>query len=478
MIKLITCAILLLIFTSCSTYQMLEGKSRPVFFSPDSSVFNDPDFPQPSITYADLLNIRGYSPNVVELKKGETAKAILYQPTFFIAYDNFLIYPGEHIGIKKAEYNEYTFFKVNGNKRRNRELLFFKAFHKIDQYPAIPNIDNAPLDIILNLEQQLKSEIPKIALASRLRFDSLINACHVSRKFNKLSQGYLKNRYDISVFFLYKKYKDSLQAHDLFKDKCNQLIPLFNDITKRSEFDNTQILFNELVDIVLPYKISKINNEDEFQSCFNAVLNKFNALARDYLLSRLIYYANIKRIQVSPGYMEKYETVCYDKTYKNLVHDVISQQQENDTKASGISNNSLLSVDGKKISGLEDVLVKYKGELILIDFWATWCLPCRVEMPYLKKIIQEYSGNKITFLTVSIDREIQPWRKAIITSNTDVNKNYLLLNPEKSPFAQQNNINSIPRYVLINKDGKIIDADAPRPSDPKLKELLNKYLQE
>ena len=455
---------------------MLEGKSRPVFLTPDSSVFDDPDFPQPIISYNDLQSIRGYSPNVIELKKGEVATAIIHEPTFFLAYDNFLVYPGEHIGIKKTKSNDFVFFKINGNKRRNKELLFFKTFREIDQYPVITYLDSATLDTILHLESEFKSEIQEISHASRLRFDSLIKAYKVSKRFKRLAKYYLKNRYNISLFFLYKKYKDTLQAHGLYKNKCNQLIPLFNCITKRPEFENTQVIFNELMDVVLPYKISKINNEIEFKSCFDTVVNNFNNVARDYLLSRLIYYAYTKRIQVSPSYMEKYETVCYDKTYKSLVSNFISQKQKNDNKANLISNNGLLSVDGKEISSLEDIIAKYNGKLIVIDFWATWCAPCREEMPYLKKLMQEYTEQQTIFLSISIDRETQPWQKAVIASNAEIKNNYLLINVEKSSFVKQFGIHTIPRYILIDKEGKIIDADAPRPSDPSLKELLNQYL--
>ena len=54
---------------------------------------------------------------------------------------------------------------------------------------------------------------------------------------------------------------------------------------------------------------------------------------------------------------------------------------------------------------------------------------------------------------------------------------YLLINSSASSFSQQMQIETIPRYILIDKEGNIVDRDAPRPSDPKLKELIDKYLQ-
>ncbi len=92
---------LLLIVTSCRTYNMLDGKSRPVYLTPDSFVFNDSDYTQQKVYYQDLLNIRGNFVNLVDLKEGKTSFAIIHQPTFFNIYGQFLVYPGERITIKK-----------------------------------------------------------------------------------------------------------------------------------------------------------------------------------------------------------------------------------------------------------------------------------------------------------------------------------------------------------------------------------------
>ncbi|MEJ7680811.1 MAG: TlpA disulfide reductase family protein [Segetibacter sp.] len=276
---------------------------------------------------------------------------------------------------------------------------------------------------------------------------------------------------------LYRQYKDTLQAHGLYRDKCKQLIPVFNSITEKSKFEGVYISFNELANIVLPYKISKITNETEFRSCFDSVENNFIALARDYLLSQLMYRAYTRRIPISSNYLAKYETACFDKSYKKLVYNIKLQQEENDNKAIGIGNNSLLSVDGKTIASLENIITKHRGKLILIDFWATWCAPCRQEMPSLRKLMQEYKEDKVVFVSLSMDKEVQPWRKYVIANNTEIKNNYIISDIEKSTFVKQFGINSILRYMIIDKEGQIINSEAPRPSDPKLKALIDKGLE-
>lgn len=468
-------ATLVIIISSCKSYKMIEGKSKPVYFLPDNSVFINQE-PNPTIAYTDLYKIRGYFGNGVTLQKGKTATAIIQQPTFFFVFDDFLVYPGEHLIIKKGEMNDYVFLKERGNKRRNRELAFFKDFHKIEHYPFIPKLYNATLDSILTFEKQLKIDIPSLIISNRKSFDSLLTNCKVSRKFKRLSKYYLNNKYAAHMFFLYSTYKDTLEAHGLFKEKCNELVPLFNNITEKSEFENTFTVFNELVRIVLPYTIWKINVETEFQTCFDSVLGRFTGVARDNLLSQLMYYAYKKRIPVSNEYLNKYKIYCKEETYKKLVGNVISQQQRIDSISDLTSGNSLLALDGMKISSMEDVLKKHKGKLILIDFWASWCAPCMKEIPYLSTLQKELPGDSIAFLSISMDSEIQPWQKSVVAGNVNIVNSYLLVNASQSAFVKAYNIQTIPRFILIGKNGKIINPDAPKPSDPKLKSLLNKLL--
>lgn len=454
---------------------MLDGKSRPVYLTPDTTVFNDPDFSKQSIYYQDLLNVRGNFPNVIELQKERTSVAIIHQPTLFFIHDYFLAYPREHIIIKKAKYNDFYFLKSNGNKRRNRELSFFPTFHKIESFPIAPSLPYGMIDTILSLERNLKSVIAKSINTSKLLFDSLSKAYKVSKKFKEIAGDYLENRNYISLYSFYNQHKDTLQVHGLFRDKYKDLMSLFNGITKRSKFNGISIIFNEMANEVLPYKFRKIESNIEFSSCFDTVQCYFTGFARDYLLSQLMYVVYKKRILIDADYAHKYMVSCLDKPFKKLISNLNSQQLKNDIKTSYQNTNNLLTVDGKILS-LEDIIAKQKGKLIVIDFWATWCAPCRAELPYLKKLLQEYSEDEIVFINISLDIETQPWKKDLISRNETTN-HYLMVNQDKSSFMKQFGINAIPRYLILNQAGQVVDSEAPNPSDPKLKGLINKYLE-
>lgn len=64
-------------------------------------------------------------------------------------------------------------------------------------------------------------------------------------------------------------------------------------------------------------------------------------------------------------------------------------------------SNKLLSLDGKTVQDLKEVIAKYKGKLVLFDFWASWCIPCREEMPHSSTLKKEYKDKYIVFVTIS-----------------------------------------------------------------------------
>jgi thiol-disulfide isomerase/thioredoxin len=125
---------------------------------------------------------------------------------------------------------------------------------------------------------------------------------------------------------------------------------------------------------------------------------------------------------------------------------------------------------------IENIIEKYRGKLVLVDFWASWCMPCRQEFPYERELMKKYP--KVSFVFVSIDKSTDAWQNASKEYPDMLNKdnNYLLLKSNKDEVLQKIDISSIPRYVLFNKKGEIIDVNAPRPSRKELEILIEKYL--
>ncbi|WP_299886549.1 TlpA disulfide reductase family protein [uncultured Lacinutrix sp.] len=115
-----------------------------------------------------------------------------------------------------------------------------------------------------------------------------------------------------------------------------------------------------------------------------------------------------------------------------------------------------------------------KGKYVYVDVWATWCGPCKAEIPSLKKIEKEYHDKNIAFVSTSIDVADSHQKWVDMVNKEELGGVQLMAdNDWKSKFVVDYGINGIPRFILIDPQGNIVNADAPRPSNPKLKELFN-----
>lgn len=127
--------------------------------------------------------------------------------------------------------------------------------------------------------------------------------------------------------------------------------------------------------------------------------------------------------------------------------------------------------DGKMHS-----LSDYKGKVVLVDVWATWCGPCRGELPHLKKLEEEMEGTDVVFIGVSLDEEKnrEKWKKFLIDEGLP---GVQLFANGWSKITKDYKITGIPRFMVFGRDGNVVESNAPRPSNPALKGMLEAELK-
>lgn len=120
-------------------------------------------------------------------------------------------------------------------------------------------------------------------------------------------------------------------------------------------------------------------------------------------------------------------------------------------------------------------LVDFKGKVVYIDLWASWCAPCRAETPVFKELYNKYKNdNRIVFLSIAVDDGFNDWKKAIEEDKPE----WLQLIDKDRIVSKSYITNTIPKFILINKEGNIVNFDAPRPSSgDELQKLLNTEIE-
>lgn len=121
------------------------------------------------------------------------------------------------------------------------------------------------------------------------------------------------------------------------------------------------------------------------------------------------------------------------------------------------------------INGKEVSLSSLRGKYVYIDCWATWCVPCKGEIPHLKKLEETFHGMNIAFVSISCDRDKAKWEKFVKEQNLT---GIQLWGDEDNEFLRKYRVQGIPRFIFIGPDGRIINPDMTRPSDPKTTEAL------
>ena len=113
------------------------------------------------------------------------------------------------------------------------------------------------------------------------------------------------------------------------------------------------------------------------------------------------------------------------------------------------------------VDGKEHTLTDFRGKYVYIDMWATWCGPCKREMPYLKALEEEFKDAEIVFVGLSVDKDKAAWENMVRKGELTGVQLYL---GTGSSFQEAYRVEGIPRFILLDKNGVIISNDMSRPS--------------
>jgi len=297
-----------------------------------------------------------------------------------------------------------------------------------------------------------KNKISKEAFdlhKKRIKYDSinlLLNKNLFSITYTKNFEDYIE---EDDTFLKYAFYKEFL--HNLIKNKFN---------VNNKKFGNAVLL-----DAKQAYDSIKKNE------------TLFTKKTKSYLLYHYLnQIVESRSIDVSKTYLDDF---IKNNSFKPLnthvknkyLLDLYSLKKE-------IDSVYLIDKYKKKIV-LKDFISQNKGKVIFIDFWASWCAPCIKAFPDSKKLINKYKDDDVIFVFLSIDKNVEDWRKAIEKENLfSYNHSFLAVNYPSASFYKKLELKSIPRYLIYDTKGELAHKNAPSPSSDNIIDVLNEFLNQ
>ncbi|MFD2568263.1 TlpA family protein disulfide reductase [Pseudotenacibaculum haliotis] len=194
-------------------------------------------------------------------------------------------------------------------------------------------------------------------------------------------------------------------------------------------------------------------------------------------IAKLYPKTNADVLKTSDDQNKKFYTSL--ETNYDRMHDAMVKQQQAMAK---LQKGKVAPVftNYEDYKGGTKSLKDFRGNYVYIDVWATWCRPCIAQIPYLKKLEKEFEGKNIAFVSISTDNERRSggdwnkargkWRKMV--KDKSLGGVQLWAGKDESRLSQEYIINGIPRFILIDPEGKIVESNAKRPSDPSISEYF------
>ena len=212
------------------------------------------------------------------------------------------------------------------------------------------------------------------------------------------------------------------------------------------------------------YRLEKIDRE-------------FKGEIREYMLFKRLeamlatHIRTIEQLNEFNPIMEQYVSAFTNGKYEQFLQDLFREKEERlqVTQKGKVAPGFTLKNDKGETYSLAD----FRGKVVYLDLWASWCGPCRQEVPALREIYEKYKNDdRIVIIGIAVHDGYNRWIKALEEDKPE----WLQLHDADGLVARAYEANVIPRYILIDKNGNIADMHASSPSNKET--LENKFREE
>ncbi len=258
--------------------------------------------------------------------------------------------------------------------------------------------------------------------------------------FTDILKEYSDSLYRNDIFGFYGKYMNNIVAKAYFTDYIRH--------SNGSDLDYKKT-FDKISNDTLLHGLLK---DDNLYRCFRNIADD-----RSHAEGKL-YYEKLLATAEDKGLLEK---VAREYGEKFSVTVEVKDDLE------------LLSSQGDTLM-FKDLRKSLSGKVLYVDIWASWCEPCKREMPHSNELSEDYSDDDVVFLYLALNDTKDKWEKAVETIGlNEIGKSYLVLNSKDNSWTKDMNVSTVPRYMIYDRKGNLVNSNAPRPSSNEIRNELD-----
>lgn len=364
------------------------------------------------------------------------------------------ITPGDDLtlSLNTEEFDESIKYAGIGAENSNFLASKFLAEEKLDlNYTKIFAMEE---NDFLSMMNEIKSSKLEFLKASKDISNTLRNL-----EEKNIEYEHLTNLFNYKSYHAYYAKKEDFTPSKAFTTLFDNV-----DFNNQNDYETLE----SYKGLVIEYYMNKIGDSANPKEVFDAInTNTFPALKED--LANNLRYNIDPNNEHNEAYYNGLMAISQDEAFKK---EITTKYNKVKNLAKGMPSPKFVNYENHKggTTSLDDL----KGKYVYIDVWATWCGPCIREIPSLKKVEKQYHNKNIAFVSMSIDRAAAHNKWFEMVKDKELGGIQIIADKDwSSQFVKDYAIEGIPRFILLDPQGNIVSANAPRPSNPALIKLFD-----